>query len=286
MKNMYIDDLQIHDYQSNTIGYLVNGNIEGLAYPEVRKSSYERPGEHGDYLSNTLYSGRLITLSGRVFGSNLIEYNQRKRTLLQYLTYQKDSNGIPVKRTLKFKTMDDLELQVGVVVQSPVRMNHRNLLATEWSVDLYSPDFYIESQQENTTGLDTPFGGGFILPFILPVVFEAQVGGSIVVRNNGTTQYYPTITFNGDLTHPIVYNNTIDKYLNLNHTIGVSDDPVIANMKDKTIKQGSTPLISKRVAGSSWFWLEPGDNTITLTTSDSGDDGNIQIAHKDSYIGV
>jgi hypothetical protein len=286
MKQIYIDDLQIHDWQDNTLGYLVNGSIEGLAFPELRKSSYQRPGEHGDYLSNTLYSGRVITLSGRVWGDSLEQFNQRRRALQQYFTYQKDSNGIPVKHTLKFTTTDDLDLQVKVVAHGPMRMSHRSLLVTEWQIDLYSPDFYIESQTEQTTGLLTPYGGGFVLPFVLPVVFEDQVGGSIIVRNNGTTQYYPTITLNGDLTHPVIYNTTINKYLDLNHTIGSTDTPVIVNMKDKTIKQGSTPLISKRTAGSSWWWLEPGDNVITLTTSDSGDDGNIQITFRDSYIGV
>ena len=286
MKNMYIDELQIHDYQDNTLGYLVNSDIDGLAFPLLRKSSYERPGEYGDYLSNTLYSGRLITLTGRVWGDSLTQYNERRRALQQYFSYQKDSYGHPVKRTLKFTTMDDLELQVNVVAQSPLRMDYKNLLASEWQIDLYSPDFYIESQTEHTQGLLAPAGGGFVLPFILPIVFDTKVGGTLVIENLGTTQYYPTITFNGDLTHPVLYNTTIDKYIDLDYDIAMADTPVIVDNRNKTIKQGSTPLMSARGVGSSWLWLEPGENIFTLTTSDSGDDGNVQIAYRDSYLGV
>lgn len=285
MKNFYIDSLQIHDYQQD-IGYTVHGDIEGLAFPEVRVASYDKPGEYGAYLSNTLYAGRLVTLSGRVWGATLAEFNQRRRALMQAFAFQKDENGAPTKRVLKFQTMDDLSLQINCVAQSPMRMNHNFLLSANWQIDVFSPDFYIEGQTEKTTGLETAGGGGIIIPVILPAVFEAQVGGSIIVANNGTTQYYPTILLNGKLTNPVIYNTTIDKYVELNKVLLAADTDITIDMKNKTIKQGSTPVLSLQVAGSVWWWLEPGNNVITLTTDDSNDDGNIQITYRDSYLGV
>lgn len=293
MKNIYIGSFQIHDNQQN-IGYSVSIPIEGLDNPQMRLSSFPRSGEHGAIISNQLYDARLVTFRGRIYGNTLGEYNRRRRELQNAIRVVKDANSIPVAKTIKFTTMDDLALQVKGYLYDQPKIPHSNILSGTFEFTMYCPEYFLESQTEQQQSLLTSFGGGFILPVIFPIAFETKQGGSVVVTNGGDCEYFPTITLHGKLTHPIVYNQTTNKYIEINQTLLSTDQDIVIDMRNKTVLQGTTPIMDKIVIGSSWWWLEgensdtqaAGDNMITLQTSDSSDTGQITIKYRDSYIGT
>src|SRR4051812_41181224 len=116
MKSIYLDDFQLHSYNSN-INIWVQAPVEGLEFPELRSISFDRSGEHGAVVNNVLYSSRLITLNGRIASNTLAAYEQKRRALEAAAKITQDEFGIVEPKILYFTTMDDLEFQVEVYLK-------------------------------------------------------------------------------------------------------------------------------------------------------------------------
>jgi phage-related protein len=283
MKNFYIDNLLLHSNVADT-GYVIKQTIQGLEMPPIRLASYDKIGEWGAFISNQLYGGRLITLEGYVYSPDITTYNVNRRALQSILQINKDSNSIPLSHLLKFTTMDNLSLQVECYLKN-LTMEMTGLNNADFAIDLYAPDFGLEQQTATIQTMSTSQGGGVIIPVILPAIFAPATGGSIVATNNGDVPAYPIITLNGPLTNPILQSDTLLRFLDLNYSI-TTGQTIVIDMKNRTIMAGNTPILSALVAGSNWFWLNPGANTLRLLTSNSSDTGNAQIVFRDTYIGI
>lgn len=284
MKSAYINSYQIHSNTANPNGIYLHTGWEGLGFPELRLSNYVRPGEHGAFVSNNLYGGRRIFLRGTIHGTNLTTYETARREFIKNLALTKDASNIIQPIVLKMTTMDDLALQVDVHVKD-YRLEKTNLFADEFYLDLYAPDFFLESQSLSSSTVLRSSGGGAIYPVIYPVVYSATTGGTEIIINNGTAEAYPIITINGPITNPIIENSTVDRYIELTVTLG-SGETVTIDMRNRTILKGSQSIIGDKSGGSKFWYLESGSNTIRFLTSNTGDTGNIQIGYRDSYLGI
>lgn len=284
MKSIYLDNFQIHNNISNSLGYHIKPDIEGLDYPDLRTSRYNRAGEHGGFMSNQLYGGRKITLEGSIYANTAIDYEAKRRALVAILDLEKSATGIPLAKVLKLTTMDDLQLQTDVFLLN-FKMAKAELMIGEFLLDLWAPDFPLYSQNSASAQLYRASGGGFILPVIFPIVTTAQSGGTVNITNNGTADSYPTIYLNGPLNNPIIQNNTTGKYIKLNLTIATGEQVTI-DMKNRTVKLGSSSIIANMDSESLFWVLLPGLNIISLTTSSTSDTGDAQITYRDAYLGV
>jgi hypothetical protein len=283
MKSIYFNSLQIHANTGSST-YVVKTPIEGLEFPEVRLSRYDRVGEYGAIVPNSLYGGRQITLSGYALASTVTAYEAARRALEGALGIQKDSNNKVQHATLKFTTMDDLALQCEVQVRS-FQMRVNNIIGGEWFLDLVSPDYQLYSQNLSSATLSRTVGGGAVLPWILPIIFSASTGGTVTANNAGTAETFPTVTITGPMTNPVISNLTLNRYIQLNLTINTGEQVVI-DMKNKTITKGGQSVIQNKVAGSKFWWLNPGDNSLQLQSSSGGDEGTVQVSFRNAYLGV
>lgn len=283
MKELYLDSTLLHSL-TGTPTYVVKTPIEGLEYPEIRLSKYSRVGEYGAIVPNTLYDGRHITLQGYVLSSTSAAYESARRTLGGAMAISKDANNKAIAHTLKFTTMDDLALQCDVFIRN-FQMKINNVIGGEFFLDLYAPDYQLYAQSPSATSLSRTVGGGFILPVILPIVSTASTGGVATVPNNGTTESFPTVTISGPMTNPIIINSTLNRYVQLNLTIQTGEQVTI-DMKNKTIMKDGQSVIQNKVAGSQFWWLNSGDNSIRVQSSSSSDTGTVQVSYRHAYIGV
>lgn len=284
MKNFYIDSFQFHDYLLR-MGYNVSPDgVQGLEYSDIRQNSYDNPGQFGANVSANLYSGRPITLEGWVYGNTITEYEQRRRTFLENFAIERDAFSLPVAKTLKFQTMDDLQLEADVHVRK-VRFQRKSLLGARFSIDLYAPDYLLYDQNLQSQTVSRASGGGAIYPIIYPIIYGASTGGSIILVNGGTAETYPIIYLNGPLINPIIQNDTLGRYIELNLTIATGEQ-VIIDMKKKTILKGTLSVIANKSVPSKFWWLAKGANTIKFFTSSTGDTGSAQIQWQNAYVGV
>ncbi len=283
MKSITLGSVQIHSNTGQPT-YVVKTPIEGVEYPEIRVSKYSRVGEYGAVIPNTLYDGRHITLQGYVLTNTLAAYESARRALEAALAINKDSNNKVQPLTLKLTTMDDLALQCDVFVRS-FQMRINNLIGGEFFIDLYAPDYTLQAQSASSESLSRTVGGGFVLPVVLPIVSSPSTGGTASVVNNGTAESFPTITVSGPMTNPIITNATLNRYIQLNLTVQTGEQVTI-DMKNKTIMKDGQSVIQNKVAGSQFWWLNPGANTVRIQSSSGSDAGTVQVTYRHSYLGV
>lgn len=284
MKSIYIGTLQIHSNTAN-LGYAVSPGISGMEFPEVRNVHYNKPGEHGAFLSNQLYGGRIVMLEGFVFATTVAAFEALRRQLADACRITRDNNTVPVAKTLKFTTMDDIALQADCYVRK-FTMKVVNLLYAKFQIDIFIPDFAFQAQTEQSTTITRASGGGAVYPFIYPQIYGGSTGGQAIIVNAGNAEAFPTIYLNGPITNPIIQNTTVNRYIELSMTLN-STDQVVIDMKNKTIiKNGTTPVIANKTSPSQFWWLEKGSNTVKFFTSNGADTGNAQVKWRDSYLGI
>ena len=120
------------------MGYIIQ-SIAGLEFPDIRQTRYGRPGESGAIVSNVLYEGRMITLTGMVFGETAILFQQRRRALQNAISLSKDVYSAPVPLSLKLTTFDDLLIQIDCFVEQFV-MKNEQMNGQEFLLQLYAPE--------------------------------------------------------------------------------------------------------------------------------------------------
>jgi len=283
MKNIYIDDLQIHD-NSADIGYFCSPPIAGLDTPTLRVVERIRPGEHGAFMSNLLYGPRHITLEGIIHASTISQFETRRRALEAVLSVNKDTRGVPVAKTLKLETVGGLQLQVGVHVMN-FKLNIEYLAHARFFIELYAEYFALESQNLKAPAISIPSGGGVIYPVIYPVIYGASSGGMEIVNNAGTVEAFPIVEFQGPLTNPFIKNVDLGRTIELNINIA-NGETIVVNMREKTILKGSQSFFNNLVSGSQFWWLNPGESTILFGTGSGSDTGQAVVKFRDSYLGA
>lgn len=260
--------------------------IEGLESPEYRTSNYFKPGEHGAHVSNQFYGGRRFTLVGTIQNKSVAIFEQKRREFLKIFGISKDQYGIAQPHTMQFITPDDLALQLSFYVMTQPKLVRRYLNHADFFLDLYTPDFAIFSQSETTHTIGVPDGGGIIYPVIYPAVYDPAFGGVEIINNGGTAEYYPDITLTGPLTDPILTNQTIDAFIQLDLMLDAGEIATV-DMKNKIIKRSTgASLLADLVSGSEFWHLEPGENVVKLLTGSSSDVGSVTIKSRDAYLGI
>ena len=279
------DSVQIHS-SSTDLGYWVRAPIQGLESPSMRTILQDRAEEHGSFFSSSLYGSRVITLEGTIAADAATTYESRRSDLEEILKIERNAYGIPQPKILKFTTMDDLNLQVKCIVDSPLQLAIDFPTHGRFAMNLIAADHFIEAQSASSSTFSAPADGGFILAIELPITFTASTNSNKTITNAGNGEAYPILTFNGPLTNPRMQNSTTGRGFGITQTL-TSGQAVVVNMRDKTVVQdGVTNVIGNKTASSKWWALEPGANDIFFASSDSSEAGTCVLSYRDSYIGV
>lgn len=285
----YVDDyeseIQINtDEGSLALGYLFDSPIDGLETPPTRVSSYPKPGEDGLVISNTFYDGRVVTIPGHIFSRTANGYLQLRRDLTYVCRLLKDSRGYPVSQKFRFTTIDGEEYFF--YGRPQVKFGIGPAKHAAYLLTIITPDPFLYKEGLNSSGLiAVPEPGGAIYPVVYPVIYAASSGGEGEVSMTGNAPTLPILTLRGEITNPYIANGATDEFMQLNITMGASDEVVI-NMAEKTITLNGTSILDAKVGGSSWWALVPGLNPISFSTSSSSDTGTLEIEWYDAVLGV
>lgn len=237
-------------------------------------------------MTNQLYGGRTITLEGRIGGTSVQDYQQRRRALQDVLRIIKDSNAVSQPILLRFQTTDDLLLQTHVYASKKLEFKERSPRFSEFYLELYAADYNFYEQSAQVTTVTPPTGGGVTYPVIYPVSYAPKTGGTITITNAGDSNTFPVITFNGVLTTPYINNTTTGEVFKVNVSLG-SADVLVCDMANKTmVLNGTTNALQYFDTTNVWLSLVPGPNIITLGSSLSNDNGNATLSFRSAYIGV
>jgi len=135
------------------------------------------------------------------------------------------------------------------------------------------PTIYSADEFEASTSTATPSAstGTAIFPFTYPIVYGASTYSVTADANNtGDLPVYPvSITIVGPINSPKITNNATGEYIEVSVNLGsVSDQLVIVYDKDSlSVESNGVSVINQVTSASTFFKLQPGSNTITLTGS-------------------
>ena len=268
-------------------GYTVELPIQGFDAPDYRETMYDKPGEDGSVLSSLFYGSRTITLTGHINAqATAAQYEALRRALASACAVQRDVNGQPKSSVINVTTRGGSSYFLNVFPRKPT-FDYEYATTSNFLLHFVSADSVIYGAGQISSGsIMRPTGGGFILPFILPVASATTTGGSVTVANSGNSTALPIVTLTGPLTNPYVQNSATGTFVQLNYTIP-GGSFVMIDMANKTVMlNGNSTILSTRTTDSDWWGILPGTNSISLSTGSTSNTGNVVVSFYNAYSGV
>jgi hypothetical protein len=263
MRKFTVNSLDIHDITLSleAVGYAVHQGGSGFDFPEIRLASQDKPLEHGALVSGQLYGGRVVGVTGIVYGTTTLSLNARRRALSAAIRIVKN-NYISQQLLCKITSDDGLLLQFYAYAQK-FKMDLETRNKAKFLLDLFAPDPYLYAQTAQAVTLGV---------------------GSGTITNYGDANSWPTLTFNGPLTNPILTNTDLTESFKLNATIGGGDYVTVDTQAKTIVFNGITNYMDKFDIDNTWLSWIPGVNHLTLAVDAGG--GNVGIGFRDAYVGL
>lgn len=277
IESIHLDYLQLHGEDSP---YFIVQPIEGLEFPNIRTSQFNRSGMDGIYVSNQFLGERRITLTGYARGVN----HEMDRKALEAVCVPQKTNSILNKRMLHFK-INGREYCIGVQILG-LKFALNNVDFGRFMIDLIAVDNSIFNVIVKKFTINPSQPGGYVYPVVYPISFSAGSGGRVLIQNEGNTHAFPIIRLNGGLTNPRIENQTTGEHIAL--TINLPAGQYIdIDTENRTIIQGGiTNVIYTKSADSRFFSFPVGTNELFLSTSLIGEGGSVEISFRDSFVGI
>lgn len=283
----------LHSLTSSVASITFRG-LEGLENPEVRLDVYDNPGIRGQTVAQALDGGRLVTLTGALHPSpdatdKQLSYLQQRAALIAATTPTYDQYGRVEPLTLRLIDLDDTEYHLSVYKARPLKAARELPTRNEWQLQLLNASGVIESATASSATMYLPQDTGVLLgddgELDVPFLLGASTGGSVSVTNAGSAIVMPTIVIYGPITNPVITNATTGLSLSLSHTL-LQGESITINMDRRTVVQGQTTNRMGVITAGSRFWgLQPGENTIQLRAA-TYDSGYATMSFKSAFIGI
>jgi hypothetical protein len=287
MKNAYLDATQIHDYQDNSLGFVIEPGIQGLESAKIRLPVIQKPNADGAIVPNHLYGERLITFSGKIWADTAVDYRTRRRAFESATAIKRDSSGKRQPIIFKFTTDDDLELQVEAYLKE-IDFPDTYMMHGKYRLDLLAPTYQMVGQELINRDIFVFQGGGFAIPFAIPLSMAANGGALTAIVNAGNAIAYPFYRLTGPLTNPTFTNTTTGEQFSLTYTLSSGElieiDTVTHSVVHK-VTIGATPTNIRDDFSGDFVTLDAGTNQVKLTNT-TLNTGFISVIYRDSYSGT
>jgi Phage tail protein len=254
--------------------------IDGLDIPPIRTSSGNYSGRDGAYVGAQFYAGRDISLQGKIFNSNITTLESTRSA------FQNALKGNSVVMTILTNAGNSYIVYCNLIdFEMPIT---RDLFSAPFKIELLATDPTI---YDNTSGgaltasLSRLVSGGMTTPAVTPWVFTGG-GSPTTINNAGTTNVFPTITLTDIMNNPVLTNLTTNQVFSLTGLVTTTGDTVVIDMRQRTVTLNGSSIFGLVGALSNWWYLQPGNNSITLTTPNSGDTVSAVVSWRSGYPGI
>jgi phage-related protein len=254
----------------------IESPVAGLDSPPIRTSTINYSGRDGGVVTGQNYSARQITIQG-FFHGNCNFVGSRRVRLIDYF---------PIRTDLDFfVTMFDGTEYYSSVRCLDIKMDITDAKVTRFKIELLAGDpVFYNSGESRSQIIPKEVGGGFILPVILPIVFSAGSGATII-NNNGNVDTYPTFTIVGSAHNPTITKVDTGEKVEVDITM-TGTDTLFIDMKNRVITLNGGSVLGYRTTDSDWFTLDQGNNDFIYETTSGGDTGVCTITWLTGVLGI
>jgi phage-related protein len=289
MKTIILDstgsNLKIHDVTDSTCHYYVYTPIPGIAEVPQRVTQFNRAGEDGVFIANIFQGQRTIHLDGIVAATaGVDDYTTMRQNISSLQQATRNNSGVLQQKTCLFTTDDGNTYAVTGQITN-ILLPDQFLTNAPFSLDIICNDWFFDYNNQQSLTLQLATGGGFILPVDVPIVFAAGTGNVGTANNAGNVTAYPIITITGIATNPLIVNQTTSQYISFNLTM-ISTDTLVIDPQNKTVLLNGVSALLYVQDGSSWWGIQPGNNTISYTSGGGGDDAKCVLTYYNTWAGI
>lgn len=263
---------------NGTSGAYVDEPISGLGLPPVRTSSGNYSGRDGGYVGAQFYSMRLITLTGRLFAQTTAALETARMNLTAALSAGTVTMKITTNAGNQYLVncyLDNLDLPI-----------QRSPLTTPFMITLIAadPNIYDNSGAgTNTVTVPLAVGGGITWPIAWTPVTWAPGAQPTTVNNTGNVLIYPLITLSGAMSSPTITNKTTGQFFGFSGLTTSAGDQVVIDMYNRTVLLNGGSILPYVTTSSIWWGLQPGNNSINLTSNNSADTVTATVKWQAAY---
>lgn len=240
------------------------------------------PFEDGSHYRGSKTLPRDLDLNIKVWGTSRSELFQRIRALTQSLNVYKGMGKI------RFISPDGIDRSISCLYKDGLQGEEgkdgvywRKIILTFRAFD---PFFYGSETTEVFKLDENP-------PLWFPI-FPLNLGGDAVssqinIDNDGDVRTYPTWTITGPGENPKMTNLTTGEYVSLNDIALSESDSITIDTKRRLITLSDGTNLLPILSWGSTFWaLEPRQNSIKIEMANATSDSSIQLAYSPRYLGV
>lgn len=259
--------------------FIITG-VTGLGSADIRTSSFLFSGRSGGMITDQLYGFRNIAITGKIGSSSRAQHAIDRRALLNALPI---GSTIPVNITNFAGETFRIECSV---IDPKLEYNRRGFMS-DFLIQLTAGDPYFYSTDggdEQSANVVRVAEGGYITPYILPVVWAAG-GSPTIVTNSGDANYYPTITLQDEALNPTITNQATGESFGLDLSM-LDGDEVVIDMYNRTVSLNGSDILGNKTDDSIWWALLPGDNPILLSTDTADDPVTATITWRNGVTGI
>ena len=251
-------------------------DIRGLGMPSVRANDIDRLDTHGALTSRKeLLPGRTINLQVVVQGTPGDELDARMTTLMAACQVA-DTPGVlsfqfPIGygTTTSSNDVRAISAYCRRVTKQVIASNSAGRIPCY--IQFECPNPIIRSYVKNTTLIElSDFTGGTEFPDSFPLTFGTGSSLASIINNSGNFISYPIVRFPGPLNSPGIQNNTKGETVQLAGVSILAGDYVDIDFYERSILQsGTTSIYNTLTQASTWWTLQPGNNSVTFIASSS-----------------
>lgn len=269
--------------ESLTIGSMVpyyGESYDGLGAVQHVISTSKSPGQDGVSLGDITRDKRNLVIEGTISAQTAEHLEECKQKMLRVFG-QKQQGLLVYKKGA-------IQRQIQCVTEfapyfAPTQLSLWHL---KYQISLLAPDPDWQSTIEYTQEIVT-WIGGLRFPIRTPTRFAKSGPTRINIINHGDTATPIRAEFVGPATRPRITNETTGEYIEVEAYIESGQTLVVTTgFNDKRITIDGMSKFQLKGQGSTFFWLQPGDNIISYTSDDSTETAQVKVSWRDRYLGV
>lgn len=261
--------------------YQLRGGPEGLGLPDLRTSDTPRPQDHGLFWGSDYFGKRTVTLDVTILGDDPGDA-AAKMDALAAVWQPPAGSEATVPLTV------DLPGQVARTLDGRPRRAAYNLdnlkagiIVATLQYEAADPRLYSAETVLSTAAATT--GGGRTYNRVYPLVYAAGgTGGTILVTNVGNFASRPILRVNGPSNTPRIENITAGQFLAANLAVAAGEYLEFDLDAHTVMLNGTASRYGSLVAGSSWWEIAPGANSIRFTSADSA--GTLDVHFRSAWL--
>lgn len=255
-------------------------NLGGFGFPLVDVSVRKKSHYTGSVLDEYSYGARGLSIEGEILGSSTSDYETARKNFAKAFNI---SSGL---QTLTITTREGVIVTSDVIVSDAIEIPHSKgeLVWGSFRINMVAPFPFFEGTAQ-TESIDPIIGGGFTIPFSLPLSLGVGGTNATTITNDGNGINYPTVRVYGIISNFGIQNTTNSQNMSVNYTLSTSSDYIEIDMYNRTALLNGITNVLQYISGD-WITLSPGDNLVKLFASSSTSPARMEVTYKDSYLGL